>query len=188
MKNTKAALAAIGILAAAVAAPAAAQEAGWYVGGSIGYSQYKNICNRTNQPCDSTDAAWRGFGGRQFNRHFAAELGYGNLGEARADGVFTAETRSFDVSGVATIPLTGRLGALVRLGVYRARSDVDADPASTAVGGGHTNSGFTYGAGLGTNFGILGLRFDWQRYENVGGGAIGEDDIDVFSLGALIRF
>ena len=74
MKNTKAALAAIGILAAALAAPAAAQEAGWYAGGSIGYSQYKNICNRTNLPCDSTDVAWRGFGGRQFSRHFAAEM------------------------------------------------------------------------------------------------------------------
>lgn len=188
MKNTKAALAAIGILAAAVAAPAAAQEAGWYVGGSIGYSQYKNICNRTNLPCDSTDVAWRGFGGHQFSRHFAAEFGYGNLGEAQSDGNFTAETRAFDVSAVATIPLTGRLSALARLGVYRARSDIDTDPASATVGGGHTNSGFTYGAGLGTDFGKLGLRFDWQRYENVGGAAIGEDDIDVFSLGALIRF
>lgn len=188
MKSTKAALAAIGILAAALAAPAAAQDEGWYVGGSLGYSQYKNICKRTNQPCDSTDVAWRGFGGYQFSRHFGAELGYGNLGEAQSAGNFTVETRSFDLSGIATIPVTGRLSALVRLGVYRARSDFDADPASTFTGGGHTNSGFTYGAGLGTDFGKLGLRFDWQRYENVGGGAIGEDDIDVFSLGALIRF
>jgi len=46
----------------------------------------------------------------------------------------------------------------------------------------------TYGAGLACNLWRIGLRAEWQRYQNVGTGNTGEDDIDVFSVGALVRF
>lgn len=187
MKNIKSALALLTIGAAA-AAPAAGQELGWYAGGSIGYAQYKGICKTTNLPCDSTDTAWHAFGGYQFSRHLAAELAYGNLGEAKAENAFRMESKGWDLSALGSFPITGRLDALVRLGIYRARTTLDADGASTIAGGGDTNSGFTYGAGLGTNFGKVGLRVEWQRYANVGGNSVPEDDIDVFSLGALFRF
>lgn len=195
MKNIKPVLALIALLAAA--APAAAQEKALYAGGSLGYGQYKDTCKRLLIPCDDQEVAWRGFAGYQFNRHFSAELGYGNLGEVTGSGLlpsgaatYKLETRAWDLSALGHIPIAGRLDALVRLGVYRARMTEDQEGGFGTLRAGTTNSGLTYGAGLGYALGAIGLRAEWHRYENVGGSDIvaGEDDIDVFNFGVLIRF
>lgn len=195
MNNIKSALALLALLA--VAAPAAAQEKAIYLGGSLGYGQYKSTCKRLLVPCDDQDTAWRGFAGYQFNRHLAAELGYGDLGEVTGNGLlpsgaatYKLNSKAWDLSALASIPIAGRLDALVRLGMYRARTTEDQEGGFGTLRAGATNSGLTYGAGLGYTLGIIGLRADWQRYDNVGGSAIvaGEDDIDVFSFGVLVRF
>ena len=96
----------------AMAGPAIAQE-GIILGGSLGYAQYKDTCERANVPCDERD----------------------------------------DQAG----PLFGATHDAI------------------------TDSGFTYGAGLGYTLWRIGLRAEWQRYQNVGN-SINEEDIDVFSL------
>ena len=60
----------------------------------------------------------------------------------------------------------------------------------------HDNNDVTFGAGLAYQFTAnFGLRGEWQRYRNVGGGdvALGagegqKSNVDVFSIGALWRF
>ena len=104
-------------------------------------------------------------------------------------GSFSLEAYGWDLSAVATIPVGGGLGVLGRLGVYRARTTLDQEGsffAATHEGG--TVSGWTYGAGLSYSLGRLGLRAEWQRYDNIGATSIGKDEIDVFSLGVLFRF
>ena len=32
------------------------------------------------------------------------------------------------------------------------------------------------------------MRAEWQRYDNIGANSMGSDEIDMFSLGVLIRF
>jgi OOP family OmpA-OmpF porin len=192
MKNGRWAVAVLGILGAAAAGPAAAQDRGIYLGGSGGFAQYKNSCKRANVPCDDHDTAWRLFGGYQFNRYFSAELGYADLGAATgtgALGTFAVDVRGWDLSALASIPVVGGLSALGRIGMYRARTTVDqVGPGVVTPHAAGTNTGFTYGAGLGYSLWKLGLRAEWQRYENVGNNSIGEDEIDVFSIGALFRF
>jgi OmpA-OmpF porin, OOP family len=206
--NGKAALAVLGMLAALFAAPAAAQgsdASGIYLGGSLGYSQYKDTCKNLFIPCDDEDTAWRIFGGYQFNRNWAAELGFGDFGETHGSGPIPAggeaafRTRSYgvDLTGIGTFYLTQRLSLFGRLGAYMGRTTRDIEFTNFPnVHEAKTNSGVTYGAGVGYNLGRLGLRVEWQRYDNIGtnqnsgieGGASGTDEVDVFSLALLFRF
>ena len=186
----------LGLLAAA-AGPAAAQDPGLYAGGSVGYTQFKDVCKRSAVPCDDHDVSWRAFGGYQFNSWFALELGYANLGEASGSGpvaggtgTFSAEVKeAWDLTGVFLFPVADRLSLLARVGMYRARLTVDQEvtglPPTHDAG---TNSGFSYGIGTEFRLGKLGLRAEWQRYENVGVAATGEDDLDVLSVALLFRF
>lgn len=174
----------------ALAGPAIAQE-GLYLGGSVGVAQYKDTCKRANVPCDDQDDAWRLFAGYQFSRHWSAELGYADLGEvagAGALGSFSLEAKGWDLSALGSIPLAGGLSAFGRLGVYRLRTTLDqAGPGFGTVHEAITDTGFTYGAGLGYTLWRIGLRAEWQRYQNVGS-SINDEDVDVFSFGALFRF
>jgi len=189
----------LGFVAAAAAGPAAAQDPGLYLGGSVGYSQFKDACKSANVPCDATDTAWRAFAGYQFNRYVAAEFGYGDLGAATGNGPLAGGTtgnfkaavsEAFDLTAVFSVPVTSHLSGLIRVGAYRARTTIDQDgtfPGAPLHDAG-TNSGFSYGAGAEFRLGPFGLRAEWQRYENVGVSTTGEDDIDVLSVGLLWRF
>lgn len=206
--NAKAMAGVLGILGAIVATPGVAQgkdESGIYLGGSLGYSQYKDTCKNLFIPCDGNDTAWRFFAGYQFNRNWALELGYGDFGEAKGSGPipaggdasFKTHSYGFDVTGIGSVYVTQRLSVFGRLGLYMGRTTRDIEfTAFPNVHEAKTNSGLTYGAGLGYNVGPFGVRAEWQRYDNIGtnqnsgiqGGGSGTDEVDVFSIGALFRF
>jgi OmpA-OmpF porin, OOP family len=176
----------LGLLAAVAAGPVAAQPTtGLYAGASIGYSQFKDICDVVvaGVSCDDNDTAWRAFGGYQFNEYVALEFGFANLGAATgsgAPGSFSTEVKeAFDLSALFTIPVATRLSLLFRLGAHRARTTVDQAK---------TGSSFTLGAGVEYSLGKLGVRAEWQRYDNVATGTVAENDVDVLSLGLLFRF
>lgn len=196
MKIGRGLAAGVGFLVAALAGPAMAQDyQGLYLGGSVGYSQYKDICKFLLIPCDANDTAWRGFAGYQFNRYVFLEVGYGNLGEVTGSGdllgspaTYNREVKAWDLSGLLAFPVAGELAVLARLGAYRARTTEDQAGAFGTLHAAGTNSGFTYGLGAGLTLWKLGVRAEWQRYENVGVPDTLEDDIDVFSIGAFIRF
>ena len=180
----------VGFLAAATAGPAAAQL---YVGGSLGYSQYKDVCKVANVPCDDKDTGWRAFGGYQVNQYVALELGFADLGESTgsgAAGTFAVEVKqAFDLSAVFSLPVSTNMAALLRLGAFRTRTTVDQQgPAFGTLHEAKTGSGFTYGVGAQYSLGKLGIRAEWQRYDNDAGGTLAESDIDVFSVGLLFRF
>jgi OOP family OmpA-OmpF porin len=178
MKSIKALLA---IAALAFAGGAAAQPSlsSVYVGATIGEAELKDACAGVGG-CDEKDTAWRILGGYQFNRYFAAELGYHNLGEASAPAGKT-EATAWELVGVARYPLTGEFSVYGKLGGYR--GELEAPTAE------ETNTDFTYGVGL--QYDILknvGVRGEWQRYNKMGGGALVETDVDVLSVGVVYRF
>jgi OmpA-OmpF porin, OOP family len=202
----KGVLAALALVAALIAAPAAAQgtdPSGIYLGGSIGYSQYKDTCKNLFIPCDENDTAFRVFGGYQFNRNWMLELGYGDFGEAEGGGPIPAggsatlkqQAYAVDLTGLGSFNLTQRLTMFGRLGVYMGRTTRDIEFTNFPnTHDAKTNSGWTYGAGLGYNLGRFGVRAEWQRYDNIGTNnnsgtdGSGTDEIDVFSLAFLFRF
>ncbi|HEU4352518.1 MAG TPA: outer membrane beta-barrel protein [Burkholderiales bacterium] len=186
----------LGLLAVAAAGPVAAQPTkGLYAGASIGYSQFKDICDVVvaGVSCDDNDTAWRAFGGYQFNEYLALEFGFANLGAATgsgAPGSFSAEVKeAFDLSALFTIPVATRLSLLLRLGANRTRTTVDQQgPSFGSLHEAKTGSSFTLGAGAEYSFGKLGLRAEWLHYDNVATGTVAENDIDVLSVGVLFRF
>jgi len=122
---------------AAVSAPvAAADEAGWYAGISIGQSRANVDAERiasqlrgssltmTSIEDDEQDWGYKLFGGYKFNRHLAVEGGYFNLGKFD----FTAQTlptgslsgaakfQGLNLDAVGILPVTEKLALLGRVG------------------------------------------------------------------------
>lgn len=196
MNKTKSIFAFLAFVALALAGPAAAQDdRGIYLGGSYGYAWHKDACKNLVIPCGSTDPAWRVFGGYQFNRTWAAELGYANLGEVEGEGNvggldarLLRRVKSFDLVGLGYVPIAGNLSAFGKLGVYRGRVNVDVTIGGVPEHAGTTNAGWSYGLGLEYKLWRLALRGEWQRWENIGGHSTGEDDVDALLVGLLFRF
>jgi OOP family OmpA-OmpF porin len=179
MKSIKA-LFAVGTLAVAGAVSAQTPSlSSAYIGGTIGQAEYKDGCAGI-AGCDEKDTAWRLLAGYQFNRYFAAEIGYHNLGEASAPAG-SVEGTAWELVGIGAYPIIDKLSVYGKLGVYRGELE--------APGAEETNTDLTYGAGL--QYDVLknvGVRGEWQRYSKMGGGAIGETDVDVLSVGVVYRF
>jgi OmpA-OmpF porin, OOP family len=187
----------LGLVAAAAAAPAVAQQKGLYVGGSLGLAQYNTTCENQPVPCDDTDAGFRIFGGYQFSRWVGIEAAYVDMGKVKAEGVDAvlgpvsseAEPYGFDVTAVVSWPILDWMSLIGRLGAHRMRAE-----GETTVGGvtsprpAKTSSGFTYGVGAEFRVAGLGIRAEFQRYDAVGHPVSGEDDIIFYSAGVLWRF
>ena len=172
----------LGVAALSLAGAAGAAQpdlSAVYVGGTIGQAKYKDGCAGVND-CDDKDTAWRLLAGYQFNRYFAAEAGYHDLGEASAAAGAT-EGKAWELVGIGAYPVVDKLSVYGKLGAYRGELE--------GPGGKETNGDVTYGAGLQYDLvKSVGLRGEWQRYNKMGGGNTGETDVDVLSLGAVYRF
>jgi len=187
--NRKALIAITALSAAVFAAPAMAQMrmpsmSSAYIGGSIGQSKFKGDCAPVD--CDKNDTAFRLFGGYQFNRNIAVELGYADLGKVSVSVPgFSAsvEANAWDLSGVFSWPFANQFAAFGRLGFAR----VEAKAGGAFGSASDTKNGLTWG--LGAQYDVmrnLGLRAEFQRYKEDSSAADG--DVDVLSIGALWRF
>ena len=185
MNKTKAISALLGLLALA-AGPAAAQDRPKperkvvYLGGSVGQSIYSESCELLARPCDDSDFGMRGYAGYEFNRRVAVEAGFAGLGTVESAGQKARSVLMTDVSTLIHFPVLGNGTVFGRLGLYRGRTKVFGEV--------EVNTAWTYGAGVGYNLGPIGVRLEWQRWDNVGGGATGEDDINYFGIGGMLRF
>jgi OmpA-OmpF porin, OOP family len=185
MNNIKYLLAVLAL--AIAAAPAAAQDKPApvkktiYFGGSGGRSVYSETCEvQAITPCDDTDFGWRAFAGYEFNRRLAVEAGFADLGAVESAGTEIRSVLASDISGLLHFPVLGNGTVFGRVGLFRAR---------TKVGGAvEVNAAWTYGAGVSYNLGLIGFRVEWQTWNNVGGGATGEDNANLFSVGGMLRF
>jgi len=194
----KRALLALGIMAAATALPAAAQQTqNFYAGLSVGQAKYNDVCSDLpGFSCDNKDTAFRIFGGYQFHPNFGVEVGYADLGKAKFSGSLlgtsvsgTEEFSAFDLVAVGSWPIGAQFSVFGKLGVYHgeAKATANATLAGLSASGSDSESGsdFTYGLGAGFDFTRnLGARLEWQRYN----GFSDAKDLDVFSLGLLYRF
>jgi OmpA-OmpF porin, OOP family len=194
MTNGKKIVALLGFLAAGAAGPAAAQDKGLYVGAQAGVVQYQQTCDNLVVVCDDKDGGARVFLGYQFNKYWALEGAFADLGSAKLAGTGNSglpvagelRVEGFDLLAVGAYPLTDRLSFLGKVGAYRMRANFEE--ATSGINTGQTSAGFAYGLGLGYDIGKLGIRGEFLRYDNVGGASVGEDSLFLLSLGLLFRF
>lgn len=194
--KSKSVIASLGAVAALVALPAAAQSMNSaYLGGGIGQSKFKDSCSNLSSPggtCDDKDTAWKLFGGYQLNRNFAAELGWSELGKAKAADASGAgvEAKSWatDLSVIGAIPIDA-FSVFGRLGGYYGKTDL-----SGFASGSKSTTNVTYGAGVQYDFSkALGVRGEWQRYAKMkarddASGTEVDTDVDVIGVSVLYRF
>jgi OOP family OmpA-OmpF porin len=190
MKNQRGLITAMAA-AAALAMPALSvaqqQDQRWYVGGGLGQAKHKKVTCVAGGSCDDKDSAWKIFGGYQVNRTFAGEFGYADLGKVGTSGggvTAEAKTKAWELVGLGGIPFANKFSAFGKLGLYYA----DTKQTGT-VSASKTNAGLTFGLGAGFEVSRnLGLRAEWQRYHDVGGGSITKHDIDLLGVAATWKF
>jgi OOP family OmpA-OmpF porin len=208
-------LAAIAAVSLCAGLNAQAQERGGYFGfglgaarlkadtGAIDASIMRSGIGSSSTSAEQHDSAWKIYLGYQFNRHFALEGGYADFGRfslattttlpaTNTGGNVRANAWSLDAVGYA--PLSERLSLFGKLGAQRweqtnrvAMLNAGAvSPSSISARG----SDVTFGTGLRYDFARnVGLRFEWERFVNVGDAATtGRGNIDLIAIGLQYRF
>jgi OOP family OmpA-OmpF porin len=149
--------------AAAMTFSAGAMAQGMMSGGYVGLDVGQTDVG------DEDDTGFKIFGGYQFHRNVAAELGYGMLFDT--GGV---EVTSLEAVAVGMFPLANQFSIFGKLGFAMLE-------AETAFGS-EDETEITWG--IGAQYDVtrnLGLRLQWQRYET-------DDSIDFLSIGVLWKF
>lgn len=166
---------AVALLLAVVALPAYAAEKGTYAGIKAG-SNHAGF----NALTDSTDTAYGVLLGYQYNRNFAVEGEYTDLGRFTTAAGVTGKSDAWGLSALGIMPLQNRFSVFGKLGIARSGT-------STSAATGDNRTAATYG--LGGQYDatpMIGLRLSWERY---GVGMVGQNaNDDLYSLAAAFRF
>lgn len=186
MKNrAKAALGVIGLVSAiALAAPALAQDVpGLYIGGAVGQSEADGDCP-AGFSCDFKDSSWKVFGGYHFNRNFALEGFYANVGEIQLQsGAVTAtgEMTAFGVTAIGVLPLGERFSLFGKAGLSFTEQKFSASAPGFTAGDSDDGTEFIFGFGGFINIiPRLAIRLEWERFQ--------DSEVDVLSVGVQYRF
>jgi OOP family OmpA-OmpF porin len=183
--------------AAVMAVPAASMaqargDTGWYVGASVGQSKASHVDCTGFSSCDTTAAAFGILGGYQISRNFAAELGYHDFGRVTLSapaGSANIKADAAELVGLGAYPFANQFSVYGKVGAYHAESRASAPIAGLGSGSlRDRNTDLTFG--FGARYDVTrqaGVRAEWQRYKNVGGGDTGKHDIDVVSIGLIWR-
>ncbi len=166
------------VLAISAAMAMSAQAADWYVGGSIGGTNWKADLPLS----DKSDTGGKAFVGVGLHPNFAIELGWADLGTAKLAGPPTANLKGDGVflDLVGRLPLANNFSALARLGAFNGRS---------RVSGGSSERGTDVKFGLGVAYSVsqaISVRGEWERYRFKLSGV--NPDVDLWSLGLVYSF
>jgi OOP family OmpA-OmpF porin len=162
-----AATAAVVLAAPAALAQAQSDVRGPYLSGGVGVNT-------------DSELVWNLTGGYRLHRNFAAEVAYTDLGKITING-HPLDSRALEIAALGIIPLSEAFSVYARLGAYSGRAKGDGFDEK------HGNILF----GAGGEYAAtrdLGVRVQWQRYSDFGGGGIGTKDQDVFTVNGVYYF
>ena len=178
-------------------ASAFAQDAGYYMGASAGQSKTDidqapfAALGATITRNDEKDSAFRIFGGYQYSKNLAVEVGYIDLGTYSVSGTigalpFTAsgDVTGFSISGVGTVPLTEKLSLLGSVGFLSSKVNASATVATASGIARSRQSDYT--AGIGMKYGLtknIAARLEANYY-----GLNNNGSAQMYSLGLQYKF
>ncbi|MEP7313793.1 MAG: OmpA family protein [Pseudomonadota bacterium] len=192
-------------------AHAQTDDSGWYLGGNIGSARAEIDNARiasgllaagftaSSIDDDDTHLGYKLLTGYDFNRHFALEGGYFNLGRfgftatTAPAGTLVANMKTYglNLDGLGFLPFTDHVSAFGRVGVNYAETKLGFR-GTGAVNVLNPNrreraANYKFGAGLQYNFTRpFALRLEGERYR-VNDAAGNKGDIDLFSVGLLYK-
>ena len=167
--------------------PDTAIYAGFSLG--VGDTNWENLKNAPNvKDVDDAGFAFRGYGGYQFNKYFAAEFGYTHWAETDVKysnrGESNINTYAFDLSGKIMAPLTMGIDLYAKLGAAYLHS------SETVNGDSKGALNVLYGAGASYDITPrLVADASWTRYN--GSAKLGDDyqpAADLYALGLMYKF
>jgi OOP family OmpA-OmpF porin len=201
--------------ALALTAPAAmaAGDSGVYVLGGLGYSNFGNYGKLDQEARDEGivinkrdrgDIAWKLQLGYQFNKYFAIEGGYFNLGKASANlsipgtdisAKDTFKSSGFNLNAVGILPLgNSSFSLLGKVGVFTAKSKTSVSGIENGENFSEryskSKTGVLFGVGASYNFTPqFAVRAEYERYNGLRSASDEPKiDADVFSVGVSYRF
>ncbi len=204
----------IGLAALAlIASPyAMADDTGWYGGISIGQSKAKiddagiagnllgNGLTTTSITNDDSDTGYKLFAGYKFNKNFALEGGYFDLGKfgfaATTAGPGTLngsiKLQGINLDAVGILPVSPAFSVFGRAGVNyaQARDSFSGTGAVNVSNPSPSKNDTNYNFGLGLQYDLnksVGMRLEAERYR-VNDAVGNRGDIDLFSAGLVYRF
>jgi OOP family OmpA-OmpF porin len=171
-----------------------AASTSFYVGGSLGKSNFKSQCD-TGVSCSDPSVNFKLLAGYQFSPNFAVEGAYLDFGTIKAsveDFKMKARLHSFTLAGLGIIPLSNEAQLFGKIGMHYSRGKVDIDfpyGYGSSSSSGH-KTGLLLGAGLKYDFTKdLAGRVEYERL-NFGSDTLSTDrnSIGMFSVGLLYKF
>jgi OOP family OmpA-OmpF porin len=202
----------LAVLAVTASPSAFADDSGWYAGFNGGQSRAKIADGRitdgllgegfttTSISNDDRHLGFKVFGGYEFNRYFALEGGYFDLGRFG----FTADTlpagtlrgdskiRGVNLDAVGMVPLSEKFSLFARAGLnYSEAKDSFAGTGSVAVINPEPHKrDANYKFGFGAEYDFtrnVGMRIEAERYR-IDDAVGNKGDIDLYSAGLVFRF
>jgi len=187
-------------------------EAGWYVGFNAGLSKaaideagisdglLSGGFTMDSIGVDESSRGYKAYGGYQFGRHFAIEMGYFDVGEfsyladtTPAGSLHGAiELNGFNLDFVGIVPFSDRFAVFGLVGATRAKAETSfvTTGAVNVLAPNWSDWGTRVKYGVGARWAFsdrLALRFEAERYRvNDALGNIG--DVDLYSIGLAVRF
>ena len=199
-------------LAVTMSPSAFAGDTGWYTGFNAGQSRAKIDDTRiadgllddgfttTSISNDDRHFGFKAFGGYEFNRYFALESGYFNLGKFG----FTADTspagslrgdiklQGANFDAVGSVPLGDKFSLFARVGVnYADAKDAFAGTGAVAVidrSPAKWAANYKFGFGAEYDFTrFIGMRLEAERYR-IDDAVGNKGDVDLYSAGLVFKF
>jgi len=211
IKKAAKAVGALGLMGCAVlnSPTAMADDTFWYLGGNIGQSRAKiddaqitaQLPGSVSISDNNSDTAYKLFGGYQFNKNFAVEAGYFNLGKfgytatTVPAGTLNGQTKlqGLNIDAVGMLPLRNNFSVFGRLGLQYAQakdefSSTGVVPVPTNPNPGKNAANYKAGLGLQYDFNrSLGMRVEAERYR-INDAVDNNGDINMYSVGLVYRF
>jgi len=162
------------VLLAIVVLPGAAfaQGPGFYVGAGIGMSEI-DWTGGSYADFDDTDTAVKAFVGYAFNKGFAIEAGYVDLGSYKlnpdtADPTVTVteDPTAAYLAGIGMVPLSDRLALIAKIGLAQWNMDVEVSQA--ALSGSESGLSTLFGIGFQYDLKPVLLRIEYEQYQDIG--------------------
>lgn len=178
----------------------AQSDAGGYMGAGFGQAMAPDFCSEEPglilTTCEDKDSAFKLFGGFQFNRNFALEASYFDLGVLPSSGsVFGIpfdlkfEATAFTLQGVGIAPVSDELSIFGKAGL--SFWNLDASGTVGGVSGSVSEDGVDIALGLGAQFLIsnnMSIRAEWDFFPDFGNDDTGEGDMHMISVGLVFSF
>lgn len=201
------------LLPAAFALASGAAHAQWYAGFELGEAETDQAVTFDLPPDtatdDSSDIAWKLFGGYNFSPMFALEFGYTDLGDdyTTSNILGDSEETQMDVTSlyatlIGRVQIDDQVRFFGRLGMGLWDVELSYDEPSFSSADSDRDLDLVVGLGFEWTYADnLALRFEWEQFQNVGDevktampASTGTDlelngqDINMFGLAVVYRF